>query len=354
MNGRISLIEQVITEASKSFINGHENNKAFRKKTEGDLTLKEKLKGWPFLSFKDKRFKSDANLIPGTHFVASAGPRGVPEMRDFIDDTAYNEKFPIKQILNLGDCTAYHRDDHQDFHDYCLKERTARFGRYFFTVTRIKGETRSTVSGHQTFPKTMVQSRVTICRILPEDSSEHSEAVVALSANAVKSSKDAHVLNVTTLELPDQQAIDLNKDSKDELKEALWQIYQTSRNEPVLIHCAGGVGRTGHMILMFELLKHHDKIFVSNDPQIIAHEIQKVLERIRQVRPALVTADSQFACSIRNAHILHKYALKMKYIQKTGYPSSLGMFSNPELPQVFVPTDYIERCQTPGNKNFLL
>ncbi len=153
MDSRISLIEQVITEASKSFITGHENNKAFRKKAEGDLSLQEKLKGWVFLSFKDKHFKSDANLIPGTHFVASAGPRGIPEMRDFFDDTVYNEKFPIKQILNLGDCTAYDRDDHQDFHDYCLKERTARFGSIFLPSHALKVTSVALSAGIKHFPK---------------------------------------------------------------------------------------------------------------------------------------------------------------------------------------------------------
>ena len=53
-----------------------------------------------------------------------------------------------------------------------------------------------------------------------------------------------------------------------EVKELLWQLSQ--QTSPLLIHCKAGIGRTGHLILTLELIKHYSEIFASNEPTKIA------------------------------------------------------------------------------------
>jgi len=85
--------------------------------------------------------------------------------------------------------------------------------------------------------------------------------------------------------------------------------------ENILIHCTAGAGRTGHLILTFELLKYYHEIFSSQDPVIISNKILEIVERIRQNRPALIATTEQFNEAIKNADILYRYALEKKYIQ---------------------------------------
>jgi protein tyrosine phosphatase len=322
------LVEQIISEAKKTFVGGHALSEALKAKAAKDADLRMKLVESHFIHYRDNRFQGNANYIPGTSFVASAGPKAIQNMRVFLQDTLFNTRFPVKQVVNLCNHVAYQSHDHQDFYDYCLKERDERFGPYVASIKRIKGEVSQSISGHQSYPHGAVHTQLLV-RSFPENANE-----------------SPHTLNVITLELTDANALDLSKPLKEgsDLMETLWQIYQTSLKEPVLIHCAAGVGRTGHLMLTLEILKHHKTIFGSNDPQAGAAEIHRILDRMRLPRPALVTTEDQFTCAIRNADILYHYALEKKYIQANApQPSSLGIFATRPFTEIFTARETVGR-----------
>lgn len=322
------LIDQVIREAQKTFVTGYQNNEKLGVAIEIDAALRARVRSLDerLIQFKDDYFTWDANRIEGTNFIAAQGPQDTKDMGVFVANTVFNARLPINHVVALGNCQSYgYGHVFQNFYDYSIYEREEVFGDYKSVIQKISGEPSFSESG-QCMPNGIVQSRL---QITP--------------ANGDVKQKPKQ-LNVTVIGLVDNTSLYLAGGEKEidqtsisswprflqsceERKEVLWQLYQISLREPILIHCTSGVGRTGHIILTLEILKNYDRLFVSNNPQIIAAGIHEILNRIRRNRPALVFVDEQFETAIRNAEILHQYALKKGYIQaSTANTSTLGMF----------------------------
>ncbi len=277
-------VEGVITEAKKSFQPGREQIKNDLNTIINNGTLP--------ATRKDKRFLRDAHWLHDTNFVAASGPRSEAEMANFITDTIYNQYCPINQVIALGHCLAYTQQTYQDFHDYIIKERQAVFGQYHVNIKRLSGNATTTESAHQVFPYGVLHSQLQI-----------------KAANSTK--EYTETLNVTLIALDDNQAIDLRNKKFEPLKKILLQHFLQSLKTPVLVHCAFGLGRTGHLILMFEILKYHTHIFAEDsNPIAAAAKIQHILNEMRASRPGLVLTEQQFECAIRNAKILHVFALE--------------------------------------------
>lgn len=281
-----AFVEQVIAEAKKTFTPGREFARH-----------KPLVKKWLFFRptepFKDNRFKRNAHWLPETNYIASTGPSIDKEIPAFLEDTVYNPYRPIHQVVALGHCLAYNDYTYRDFYDYCLKERLEHFGPYHVRIKRSSGGSKTTVSEHQIYPKKLVQSRL---MITPDDSTG--------------SRPDR--LNVTLISLRDGCALDLSDAKRAPLKEVLWQLFLKSLNEPILVHCTAGEGRTGHLILTLEILRFYTFVFSGKDASKSAAQIHDILNDMRTARPALVHNEKQFEMAIRNAGILYQYGLQKR------------------------------------------
>ncbi len=302
---RNDFIEKVIDIALANFVSGNGKNAIFIKKAKANKLPNGKkilsnLIRYPQYEENDFTYYS-ANKIQGSNFIAAAGPKiaAIPmdladtdnrihhSVEDLFDNTLFNDAFPIANIIALGTDISREKTNGIDFWDYCTQEEKTEIGKYMVNTQVNYGSGFNPID-----PKGMVKSTLT-----------------------VSTKKEQKELNVTFISIRDNTAIDL---SDDRVKEELWRQYQLSKTQKTLIHCASGVGRTGHLILIFELLKDYAEIFSGNKAKKSAQKIHKILERIRENRPALVNTRDQFKTAINNAHILHQYALEKKYISSSG------------------------------------
>ncbi len=339
-------VSEIIKIAEKEFIPGKKNADIFTEQLKKNRELVE----ISFLNFsgddwfvksghlykKDDCFPNyDAVRIPGTNFVAGHGPR-VDTFKEFIQSTALNPSCPIKQIVALVDCMAYEIHVHQDCFDYCLRERLIKSDDHAVSVKRISGKVHTTVSGHQTCPEEIVLSKIMI------------ESRIS----------DRAEVDVTIFTLNDNSYLKffpetLYREESVKLKEKLWQLYQLSLKENIFVHCAAGVGRTGHFILTLEILKHCDEIFAYDDPAKSAEKIHQLLRNMRSVRPALVYTEEQFSKAIENAYYVYDHALRKGYDTRLVQDEQkVRVAQDSVLDNLFVQADKKEKISSVSVKQF--
>lgn len=298
-----TFINKVIEIAKKEFVPGYLNNQNFIKIARNNSALRNEYNlGAHYASRKTTDFIGDVTRIPNTHFLAAAGPR-MFSLENFIKDTVFHPKTPISEIIALGDCVAHDDFATQDFTDYFLKQEQ-ECGSFHITINHKSGTILPATSG-QILLKGIVDSKLTITQ-----SDIQKNVNVTLFAL-----RDNTSINLT--DEADFELLCLSKTKKellDERKEAFWKIFKKSQTEDVVVHCAAGVGRTGHFILTMLILENFAAIFAGNNPQLSAKKIANVLANIRNERLALVNTLDQYISAIRNADIIYRYALKKKYI----------------------------------------
>jgi hypothetical protein len=305
-----NFLKKVIDEAATTFVRGNIIRKTLTtqiktglKKDAAGRIYKIEQTAYPRL-VEEAYADTDANTIPGSNFIASYGPR-TQTLENFIESIVLNETYPVKQIIALGACLAYGQWEYQDFFDYCVvpdSEIPREAGKYKLEIPAPHGQYSQTESHHQTFPNSFLQTTVRIT----SPGEQH---------RAVK---------VTVLPLDDNASITFTEDdelpgppgysSKRPIKyQQMWQLFAATCQERTLVHCAAGVGRTGHLILTFEILRHYHHIFASSDPKICAQKIHDILTRMRFNRPCLVNVEQQFCDAIANAVSLYNYACSKQY-----------------------------------------
>lgn len=280
-----NLVQEVIAEGLKDFVPGL-NNITFL--TMVKLGIRPGSRSVP-----DPAFKSEANTITGTNFIASVGPQ-FEDLGNLFSDTTYNTDKPISQIVAICDPAMLYdtpvAEGFNDCYDYFFEPRTVNATPFVFDIKR-----EATHLHEEKNTAGIIQSKLSIQKT---------------TDNAVKT--DNRELNVTFFAVKDGKGIPLISDAQ---KQVVWDLYQYSLNHPILVHCRMGIGRTGTFIFMLEILRQFDTLFASKNAREIAQKILDVLKSIRQSRPALVLEREQFAAAIEQAYILHDFALKKGYLQ---------------------------------------
>ncbi len=293
------------------------------------------------LQYTDECFpKYNANWIKDSNFIAAAGPQYPDETAKFMHSILFSKKIrhrpSVTQIIALGNCLLneslelYGYNRNLDFVNFYidtreLTERTdvdpklslivldeAKNLKQKIQIENKYVSTQYAVSDSNDFPKGVVESELTIFKDAEENSTTNAKRV------------DVLLIGVSS-----NESINLSQDDDEtlRLKAKLCQIANRSKNEAIVVHSAGGVGRVGHVILMLEILKNYDEVFDSNNPSTVARNIESILQRIRKNRPAAITIVEQYISAIRNADILYRYAYEKKYISEPAKVSTMSLLS---------------------------
>ncbi len=268
----VEFIDQVIKTVKKNFIIGPIYSKEHTR-------------------IKDDSFIRSSNSITNTNFSAAAGPKNEKDLINFFKDTVFHDP-PISCIIAIGDRLSELDTCPSgiDFLNYYMKKNSYTVGHYCITRKHLNGS----YSFHH-------ENKVSKPNIFTE-----SEIMVS------KKEVDKNI-KVIGLELKDGSYIDLNSDVTHQKKEILWKIFRISSEHSVFVHCKHGHGRTGHLILTMEILRNYSTIFSSDDPDVTAERILKILDNMRQQRPGLVHSVKQITEAINNAIILRRYGIEKGY-----------------------------------------
>lgn len=326
-------VSAIIKEASKTFEPGHQLKINIIKREHPEYA---RYASWVFNCFdypskKDSNFQRDAHLIEGTNFIASRGPRldneKAGDLDKFWEDTVFHSaeapkiSMPTYKIIALGNGVSVDNTAGQgcDFINYFIptKDRQIQGEKYTYSITKSTFEVEN--------------PHLNKIYLAHRPDSSFKSSYLTIHPNNKK--EDKRQLEVTFVPLVDNGTIDLIDDSKNAKKEALWNILKESEKERFLIHCAAGIGRTGHLILTLEILKHYKDIFEAKDVTLAAAKIHEIVSRMRKERYCLIQVKEQLIAAISNAHKLYEYGLEKGYIKKE-LPSveQVGLFSQSNKP----------------------
>lgn len=213
----------------------------------------------------------NANQIPNTTLAAAEGPSDLNFDHDytpgwvarFFENTLFNQNFPVQTILAIGEPgSKQYRGDFSPYFEPGT-QRFETFGQGFYQVNSYSKD-----SGKQLF-EIEVQ-------------------------NPSQTRRTAEVIWIKT---GDWQPLPTHQQALDSMA----YIYERSKTQYVVIHCAAGVGRTGSALLTFLLLQNYASIFDTKILEEAAFKIQQLLTTLRQTRPGFITTQEQLQSAIKCA-----------------------------------------------------
>jgi hypothetical protein len=206
----------------------------------------------------------------------------------------------------------------KDAYDYCLTERIIENDDIFIKIKNLLHGSVSTEIQEEVNPKELAEhsqnySLVTVCK---------PSGPVVRSKLEIKDkwTGETKTLNVTIFWVEDNNIINLEtKDSeKEEILENLWQCFEISQKENVVVHCKAGVGRTGYFTLMMQTFENLKAILAKNDVNYGKDKINEIIKNMRQARPGLISYLGQMQGAIDHVLMLYAHALKKDYIKDSG------------------------------------
>jgi len=244
---------------------------------------------------KDPRFLGDIVQIPETKLFAASGPDS-SQMVNFFLDTIDNKNIEIKHVIAIGTRAGLEPQYRgEDFFDYCVSQRTIHIDPYDVEVVPIKGSSHTDAQVWNSYPDSIITSQVHL-------------------KNQTEPLASEKILKVAVLPVDEEEGFSIDDSSDDEVKEMVWRLYAASLSENTLIHCSLGLGRTGQLILLFEILRHYERIFLQSDPKLAAVEIDTILRDMRKSRGGLVLTEKHYALAITSADCLRRYAEKKELL----------------------------------------
>lgn len=160
--------------------------------------------------------------------------------------------------------------------------------------------------------------------------------IVALgNADVYEGNQD---FSVVGCELIQDRLLDLTDDVT---KEKIWNLAAISRTEPVLIQSSRKFCGSDEFVLMLEIIKQCNKIFLSVDADNVVNTIYRILNNIRSVKPLLVPELTGFIIAINNAYIIFQYALahnKLKEMVDLESKAEVSVLNSPREQQRLIKT----------------
>lgn len=312
ISNAIKIAEEKLEE---KFIEGQVNNDNLVRKLDGNLkkhirTIDICASTGDFIpQFNDETFHSyNANVIPKSNLVPAAGPKTNEEVATFF---ASLKGAAVRNIVAIGFQLSCGRKA-IDFQDYMAPRNKSQ-------DNTVKYVSKTSNPGSPPFYILATYQSVEDPFVTVEYNKERNsrdgkpfKSIVKLNYVDNLDSKNSEEFEVEILFLPlaDNKGLDLEFCS-DELKDFYLEYYQISLTKPMIVHCASGVGRTGHYIFTITVLQLMIQLDIfSLSAQQLAEKYVELIKQIRQTRPGLVWNKEQFEMAIHNAHFLFEYALE--------------------------------------------
>jgi hypothetical protein len=288
-----------------------------------------------YFTYADNCFPDyNANWINGSNVIAMQGAASdsyvAVLMQSLLFSETMKDKPQVTTIIALGNCLRGPDDGSADFYNYCFDDRDPasndmRAGKTFAVETNPKKYKEFDIELPYLKHSITVKNRYASPVYTRVDRKDFPSGFVSSELNVSGKKLDALLIAI-----PDGHCLDLEDDNSENimLKELLWKISQKSSQEATAVHCMGGIGRTGHMILTLEIIKNYQRIFASDNPAKIAQAIQAIVDRIRENRVAMIASLDQYLVAIQNADLVYQYALDKKYVTEPAKVSVRGFLTS--------------------------